>query len=560
MKLLTLACGLACGVGLAFAVQAAGSRGTDERQPDRRENLEEHRSSTRSNRRERDEDFDRDDERVDHRELVERGELRRPPRSFEDVQDQRWELASRDERERNRRGEEGGRPEFGGSRRGRDTAERRPGAEERRGDGPRGPEARRPEIGRPRRGQREFGERAPRGRREFANREPGRRPESHQRPERRGERFAEHRPGGYYGSRPPHFGPGFERPPFATNGDFGPGSGHPGFGEDQFAGHRPGGYGGPRPPHFAPGFGRPRFAAPGGFGPGSRHPGFGGDQFAGHRPGEYGGPQLHQGGPQFARQGRGPRPTWGGGRVPPHGSPFGQIDQNSDGKITKDEVMQLFAKVDVNGDGSVTREELARMVMSGGSSPANPHEQASEPNVHGAGRHQAGSEGHTDVPTQGVGPGGPGGIGDPAFRRGPGWFGPGPSGFGPGGRGPQFGGSGRPGFHGPSGELMMDRIYRDHNGFLTKDSVPPGLWDRISNADTNGDGKISKEELEAHFKSLRPQRPEAGGESTKPVDSPNNAKPEETKPEVKPTGNSPQAFNHESEAPADAIAASNVVR
>ena len=106
----------------------------------------------------------------------------------------------------------------------------------------------------------------------------------------------------------------------------------------------------------------------------------------------------------------------------------------------------------------------------------------------------------------------------------------------------------------------MDRIYRDHNGFLTKDSVPPGLWDRISNADTNGDGKISKEELEAHFKSLRPQRPEAGGESTKPVDSPNNAKPEETKPEVKPTGNSPQAFNHESEAPADAIAASNVVR
>ena len=256
---------------------------------------------------------------------------------------------------------------------------------------------------------------------------------------------------------------------------------------------------------------------------------------------------------------------WRGGEVPHHGSPFGHLDQNSDGKITKDEVLQLFAKVDVNGDGSVTREELARMVMSGGSPPANPHERAGGPNVHGAERPQAGPEGQSNVPPHGAGPVGPGGIGDPGFRLGPGWFapGPGPGGIGPGGfpggRRPQFGGPGRPGLPGPSGELLLNQFDREHKGFLTKDSVPPGLWDRISSADTNGDGKVSKEELEAHFRSHHPQRPDAGEESTKPVESPAETKPDEKKPDVKPTGNAPQAFNQETESPADAIAASNVV-
>ena len=107
--------------------------------------------------------------------------------------------------------------------------------------------------------------------------------------------------------------------------------------------------------------------------------------------------------------------------------------------------------------------------------------------------------------------------------------------------------------------MIFDQFDKDHKGFVTKDSVPELLWDRISKADTNGDGKVSKDELEAHFKTLHQQRPGAGGESTKPVETPADAKPEEKKPEVKPTGNSPQAFNQETEAPADAIAASNVV-
>lgn len=222
--------------------------------------------------------------------------------------------------------------------------------------------------------------------------------------------------------------------------------------------------------------------------------------------------------------------------------------------------MQLFAKVDVNGDGSVTREELARMVMSGGSSSANPHERPAGSGAHDASGPHGGPAGHPNAPPHGMGPGRPWPMGGPGFGPGPGGFGPGgfPGGFGPGGHGPQFGGPGRPGLHGPSGELMMNRFDRDHKGFLTKDSVPPELWNWISNADTNGDGKVSKEELDTYFKTSHPRRPEAGGEA-KPVETPKDSTPEEKKPEVKPTGNSPQAFNQETEAPADAIAASNVV-
>ena len=159
-----------------------------------------------------------------------------------------------------------------------------------------------------------------------------------------------------------------------------------------------------------------------------------------------------------------------------------------------------------------------------------------------------------------MGPGGPDGIGAPGFRLGPGWFGPGPgpAGFGPGGPGPQFGGHGRPAFPGPNVETILNRFDPDHKGFITKDSVPEGHWDRISKFDTNGDGKISKEELEEHFKTLH-SRPEARGEATKPVETPKEAKPDEKKPEEKPKDNSPQAFNAETEVPANAIAASNVV-
>ena len=106
---------------------------------------------------------------------------------------------------------------------------------------------------------------------------------------------------------------------------------------------------------------------------------------------------------------------------------------------------------------------------------------------------------------------------------------------------------------------MMERFDPEHKGFVTKDSVPEGIWDRISKADTNGDGKVSKEELEAHLKTLQPRRPEAGGEPAKPVETPQDTKPEEKKPEEKPKDNSPQAFNQENEVPADAIAVSNVV-
>ena len=44
------------------------------------------------------------------------------------------------------------------------------------------------------------------------------------------------------------------------------------------------------------------------------------------------------------------------------GSPFGRLDLNGDGKITREEVLQVFAKIDANGDGAVTREELVDVI------------------------------------------------------------------------------------------------------------------------------------------------------------------------------------------------------
>jgi EF hand len=566
MKLLTLACGLACGFGLAIAVHAAGSRGTDDRRPDRREDIEERGSSMRSNRRDRDDGFGRDDDRGDRRE--ERGEGRRTSRAVDDDRSQRQdEKAGRHERHRGRRGEEVGRREVGDQRRGREKSGGARG-DGRRGERPREPEARHPGTGHSRgeREFREFEERGPSGRREFVGRVSGGRLEAPRPAERRGHRFAEFRSGGYGIPHPFHGGH--------------PLAGHPGGGTWR----RQSNHGGPRFGH-RPGTG---YA---GFGPGGRHPQFGEYRFAPHHPVEHGSPMRYPVGPymvghpfggnadffawgpshgngpvphRYARRVTGPGPMWGGAAVPPQRSPFDHLDQNSDGKITTDEVLHWFAKVDVNNDGFVTRDELGRMIMPGGSPPANSHEKAEGPGTHGRGpeaRPHFDPERHPVGPTHGLGPARPGQMGGPGFGPGPRGFGPGgfPEGFGPGGRGPQFGGPGRIGVRSPNAEMILDRFDQDHKGFVTKESVPEGVWDRISKADTNNDGKVSKEELEAHFKSPHHERPEAGAESTKPVESLKEAKPEEKKPEVKPTNSSPQAFHEESELPADAIAASNVV-
>jgi Ca2+-binding EF-hand superfamily protein len=112
-----------------------------------------------------------------------------------------------------------------------------------------------------------------------------------------------------------------------------------------------------------------------------------------------------------------------------------RADQNSDGKISKDEVpeqaWERLGKMDKNGDDAVTREEMAAgmMAMRGG---------------------------------KGDGKGRPGGKG-----------------------GPPQGGPG----------AVFGRYDENEDGKLAESEVPAEMWSKLRRADTDADGLVSKDEL-----------------------------------------------------------------
>ena len=205
---------------------------------------------------------------------------------------------------------------------------------------------------------------------------------------------------------------------------------------------------------------------------------------SGHFPPQMGhGSQMGRGGFGGALpDGHGPH-----GFVPPFGGPHGghmalPLDADKNGKISKDEVLKQFAKVDTNGDGNISPEELASHLH-------NLHQQ------HAAPAGTGGNEGHG---RSGQGSGGSG------------------SSSGPPGRGPQ----GRRGFEGPpSAAGMFHAMDRNNDGKLSKDEVPGPMWSRLSEADADKDGFISRAELEEFWKQHRPNRP-PGAEPQKPAGRP----------------------------------------
>lgn len=210
-------------------------------------------------------------------------------------------------------------------------------------------------------------------------------------------------------------------------------------------------------------------------------------------------------------------------------------------KLTKEDVMKIFAQADQDGNGSVTRREFIREMISTAKSGAPSGEKSGTDASKTPGAEE--QRGDRSGPPQNRG-----------FGGGPGRFGGGFGGFGAGpGLGP-FGFRGpRP--HGPpSASMLMDRFDNDKKGSLSKSDVPAFVWDRISKADTNSDGSVSKDELEIYFKNHRPGRPATGGPSN-PGDKPADGKPEEQKPDK----SAPSAMKQDAERPADATAASNVV-
>jgi len=117
---------------------------------------------------------------------------------------------------------------------------------------------------------------------------------------------------------------------------------------------------------------------------------------------------------------------------------FSGLDSDSDGKITKEELLAMHAKADTDGDGGITHEDLQKHIKSAvGNTPGR------------------------DAPSK---------------ERG---------GAGPAGRG---GGQ-------PSATAIFVRIDKNNDGKLVKDEVPEELWQRLSQADADGDGSVTAKEF-----------------------------------------------------------------
>jgi Ca2+-binding EF-hand superfamily protein len=232
--------------------------------------------------------------------------------------------------------------------------------------------------------------------------------------------------------------------------------------------------------------------------------------------GGMGGPPWMQG-----RGGGGPPWATSGGLDSRAGGPgrfgaahFSGLDSDGDGKITKEEMLAMHAKADADGDGAVTLEELQKHIKSaientvGRGGPSRGRGGA-RPAGRGGGRPSAttifaqfdknkdGKLTKDEVPSQmwdrlaAADSDGDGSVSKREFekmigsRRG----GP-PVGAGKG-RGMPPGASGGP----PRPERILRQFDKNKDSKLTKDEVPEELWQRLSQADADGDGAVTVDEF-----------------------------------------------------------------
>ncbi len=183
-----------------------------------------------------------------------------------------------------------------------------------------------------------------------------------------------------------------------------------------------------------------------------------------------------------------------GGRPQP-GEMFKRADKNEDGKISKDEVPDeawaRLGRLDKNEDGSVSKKEfeagMAAMRKKGG------RDSGGEDKFKKADKNGDGKLTEDEVPAEfwaRIGKfdkNGDKGISKEEIAAG----------FKASGGGP-----GRDGRGGPPGgpDAIFAKMDENKDGKLSKDEVPPEMWNRLSNADEDADGTVSKGELEKVFK------------------------------------------------------------
>lgn len=218
----------------------------------------------------------------------------------------------------------------------------------------------------------------------------------------------------------------------------------------------------------------------------------------------------------FKRLAAGRRGQGGGRGMPDPEEVIKRLDANGDGKLTKDEMPGRMAermmRADANGDGGITKEELAearKRFAGGGRGPGggrgmpNPEQMFQRLDENGDGKlakdelpphfaerlMRADADGDGAVSKSEL---------EEARKKFAGQRG------GPGGRGPGDRGGRNPG-------QMFDRMDRNSDGKLTKDEMPEQIAERLMRADTDGDGAVSKEELEK----VRGRKPARDGQRPK---------------------------------------------
>lgn len=182
------------------------------------------------------------------------------------------------------------------------------------------------------------------------------------------------------------------------------------------------------------------------------------------------------------------------------GDMFKRADKNEDGKIAKDEVpaeaWERLSRADKNRDGFVDKKEMgAAMAMRKKDGP--PGNKEGEDKFKQADKNSDEKLTEDEVPAEfwaRIGKfdkNGDKGISKEEIAAGFRAAGGGPDKMkGPGGRG------------GPSGgpDAIFGKMDENKDGKLSKDEVPAEMWAKLSNADNDADGTVSKAELEKVFK------------------------------------------------------------